>query len=178
MMQAARLSGKPMTLPRRNRVTATAAVEWIGAQPRTRPKLSNDMSKRKKASHVGTSGSPAGSMPTVNSHRDEVARPASRRRRDEGRFKRPDCASMKTGRGGLRIGTWNVRTLNQLGKIENLVEEAKTLNTDILGIAESRYTGEGKVRLDGYSFIYSGGSEHQHGVGFLVKSEVEKSILG
>ena len=137
-----------------------------------------NMPQRKKTSRADTPGPPAGSMNTVNSHRDEATRPASRRRRDEGRFKRPDCPSFKTGRGGLRLGTWNVRTLNQLGKIENLVKEAKSLNTDVLGIAESRYTGEGTVRLDGYSFIYSGGSEHQHGVGFLVKSAMEKSILG
>ena len=136
------------------------------------------VSQARKASYVVTPGPPAGSMTTVNSHRDEANRPASRRRRDDGRFKRPDCPSLKTGRGGLRVGTWNVRTLNQLGKTENLIKEAESLNADILGIAESRYTGEGTVRLDGYSFIYSGGSEHQHGVGFLVKSSVEKSILG
>ena len=34
------------------------------------------------------------------------------------------------------------------------------------------------MRLDGYTFIYSGGDEHQHGVGFMVKSSIEKSILG
>ena len=139
------------------------------------------MNRTKKASHVGTLGAPAGSMPTVNSFissREEANRPASRRRREDGRFKRPDCPFLKTGGGSLRIGTWNVRTLNQLGKIENLTKEAESLGTDILGIAETRYTGEGKVRLDGYTFIYSGGNEHQHGVGFLVKSSVEKSILG
>lgn len=31
---------------------------------------------------------------------------------------------------------------------------------------------------DGYTFIYSGGSKHQHGVGFIMKSPIEKSILG
>ena len=117
-------------------------------------------------------------MSTVNSHRDEVVRPASRRRRDEGRFKRPDCVSLKTGQGSLRIGTWNVRTLNQLGKLENLLQEAKSLNVDILGLSETRYIGEGVVRSDGYTYIYSGGEEHQHGVGFIIKSSVEKSMLG
>ena len=65
-----------------------------------------------------------------------------------------------------------------INALENLIQEAESLNTDVLGISESRYIGEGKVRLNGYTFIYSGGSEHQHGVGFLVKSSVEKSILG
>ena len=136
------------------------------------------MPRVKKASHAGTSGPPAGSMPAVHSHRDESSRPASRVRRDEGRFRRPDCPHLKSGRDALRIGTWNVRTLNQLGKLENLRQEAESLNTDILGISETRYKDEGIVRLDGYTFIYSGGDEHQHGVGFLVKSTFEKGILG
>ena len=71
-----------------------------------------------------------------------------------------------------------MRTLNQLGKIENLEKEAKELNIDIIGISETRYKEEGTIRLDGYTFVYSGGNEHQHGVGFLVKSSVEKCILG
>ena len=136
------------------------------------------MKQKQKASRAGTPGPPAGSMPVVNSHRDETNQPSTKVRRDEGRFRRPDCPYLKNGRSGLRVGTWNVRTLNQLGKIENLLKEAEDMKTDILGISETRYKGEGTVRLDGYTFIYSGGDEHQHGVGFMVKSSVEKSILG
>ena len=136
------------------------------------------MPQKRKTSRADTPGPPAGSMTAVNSNRDETTRPASKRRRDEGRFKRPDCASFKTARRGLRIGTWNVRTLNQLGKLENLHKEAKSLNIDILGLSETRYIGEGVVRLDGYTYIYSGGEEHQHGVGFIIKSSIEKCMLG
>ncbi|XP_068756565.1 craniofacial development protein 2-like [Montipora capricornis] len=136
------------------------------------------MPQTRKASHVGTSGPPAGSMPTVHRHRDETIRPASRRCRDDGRFRRSDCPSLKTGKSRLRIGTWNVRTLNQLGKLENLKREAESLNADIIGISETRYIEEGKVRFDSYTVIYSGGSEHQHGVGFIIKSSIEKSIPG
>ena len=136
------------------------------------------MPQTRKASHVGTSGPPAGSMPTVHRHRDEAIRPAGRRRRDDGRFRRSDWLSLKTGKRGLRIGTWNVRTLNQLGKLENLKRGAESLNADIIGISETRYIEEDKVRLDSYTFIYPGGSEHQHGVGFIIKSSIEKSILG
>ena len=153
-------------------------MEWIGALPRIYPKKQDDMPQRRKASHVGTSGPPAGSMPTVNRNREETIRPSSRVRCDEGRFKRPDCPHLKHGRSSLKIGTWNVRTLNQLGKIENLQKEVENLEMDILGISETRYTGEGKVRLSGYTFIYSGGEEHQHGVAFMVKSSIEKNILG
>ena len=133
--------------------------------------------QKRSSSRADTPGPPAGSMTAVNMNRDGTTRPASRRRRDDGRFKRPDCPSLKTGRGGLRLGSWNVRTLNQLGKLEKLLKEAKSLDIDVLGMAEIRYTGEGVVRQDGYTYIYSGGEEHQHGVGFLIKSSVEKVCL-
>ena len=45
-------------------------------------------------------------------------------------------------------------------------------------LSETRYTEEGKVPLEGFSYIYSGGDKHEHGVGFIVKPSVEKSILG
>jgi len=38
-----------------------------------------------------------------------------------------------------RIGTWNVRTLLQIGKLENLKVEIKRLKIDILGISEMRW---------------------------------------
>ena len=82
----------------------------------------------------------------INRNRDEVTRPPTRVRRDDGRFKRPDCPYLKSGRSGLKIGTWNVRTLNQFGKIENLKQEAEHLDIDILGISETRYKEEGTVR--------------------------------
>ena len=136
------------------------------------------MPQTRKPSHVGTSWPRAGSMPTVHRHRDETIRPASRRRRDDGHFRRPDFPSPQTGKSALRIGPWNARTLNQLGKLENLKGEAESLNVDIIGISETRYIEEGKVCLDSYTFIYSSGSEHQHGVGFIIKSSIEKSIIG
>ena len=45
-------------------------------------------------------------------------------------------------------------------------------------LSETRYTDEGRIHLDNYVFLYSGGAEHQHGVGFLVKKQLEKHILG
>ena len=41
---------------------------------------------------------------------------------------------MKYGSWCLKIGTWNVRTLNKLGKFENLIEEATALDVDALSI--------------------------------------------
>ena len=38
------------------------------------------------------------------------------------------------------IGTWNVRSMNQ-GKFELVKEEMASLNIDILGISELKWTG-------------------------------------
>ena len=40
------------------------------------------------------------------------------------------------------IGTWNVRSMNQ-GKLEVVKQEMATVNIDILGISELRWTGIG-----------------------------------
>jgi len=52
-----------------------------------------------------------------------------------------------------RVGTWNVRTLLQTGKLKNLKVEMKRLKIDILGVSEMRgpnfWSGE-------YRIIYSG----------------------
>lgn len=39
------------------------------------------------------------------------------------------------------IGIWNVRTLMQTGKLENLKIEIKRLKIDVLGISEMRWNG-------------------------------------
>ena len=53
-------------------------------------------------------------------------------------------------RGNMRqkrkIGTWNVRTLNQDGKLENVIMKMKRLKLDILGLSEVRWTNSGVTR--------------------------------
>ena len=38
----------------------------------------------------------------------------------------------------MRIGTWNVRTMYQKGKLDNTIQEMKEMKLDILGISEMR----------------------------------------
>ena len=44
------------------------------------------------------------------------------------------------GCNATNIGTWNVRTLNQDGKLENLLSEMSRLRVDILGVSETHWT--------------------------------------
>ena len=79
----------------------------------------------------------------------------------------------------LRIGTWNVRTMYQLGKFANVEREMRRLTVDIMGVSEVRWTGAGSVDLEeGGCFIYSGGDAHMHGVGVMLSRTVSCSLVG
>ena len=58
-------------------------------------------------------------------------------------------------RQNLKVGSWNVRTLRQTGKLNELCDEASRYRLDIVGVQEVRLGGQGKLRISGgISFIY------------------------
>ena len=48
----------------------------------------------------------------------------------------------------LKIGTWNVRTMSRLGKLENIKNEMRRLSTDILGLSEMGWRIEEILRTE------------------------------
>ena len=52
-----------------------------------------------------------------------------------------------------RIGTWNVRSMNQ-GKLEVVKQEMARVNVDILGISELKGTGMGDFNPDDHYIYY------------------------
>ena len=78
-----------------------------------------------------------------------------------------------------KVGTWNVRTLLQAGKLENVIEEMESGNISILGISEIRWKNHGDYENDdGYRLIYSGGEKRgQHGVGIILDREHAKKVV-
>ena len=79
-----------------------------------------------------------------------------------------------------RVGTWNVRTLHQTGKLSQVVREFDNYRLDLLGLSETRWTGSDKKSLQsGHVFIYSGRGDdiHEQGVGLLVSKRISKSLL-
>ena len=44
-----------------------------------------------------------------------------------------------------KIVTWNVRTLKQGGKLENLKEEMKKNEVSVLGVSEVQWKGHGEI---------------------------------
>lgn len=87
---------------------------------------------------------------------------------------------MKLTHKNLVTGTWNVRTLFASGKVDELEHELAGYQWDIVGLAETRWTGMGETRTNGGNKIWFSGhdSKHQHGVAFIVNKKTIGSVLG
>ncbi len=91
----------------------------------------------------------------------------------------PTRSSILSAETTTRIGTWNVRTLYQCGKLAQLLYEFHNYRMDILGLSEMRWTGSDKVVSDGKTILYSGHDEqHIHGVGLVLSKEAAKALIG
>ena len=78
----------------------------------------------------------------------------------------------------LRIATWNIRSLLQKGKLDNIKQEMARLKINILGLSEVRWKGAGETTTEKSKFYYSGGEEHERGVGIILDEEASKSVKG
>ncbi len=80
----------------------------------------------------------------------------------------------------LKLGTWNVRTLNTPGKLETLEQEMKRYKINIMGLAETKKKGEeGHYYSDEGSMIIHGKNvKRENGVGFIVDGTTSKSVMG
>ena len=82
----------------------------------------------------------------------------------------------------LRLATWNVRTMYQMGKCAQVVNEMQRLRLEILGVSETRWTGAGEVRSSGgETFLYSGSADedapHEKGVGLFLSQLAYNSLM-
>ena len=66
------------------------------------------------------------------------------------------------------IGTWNVRSMNQ-DKLEMVKQEMTSVNIDILGISELRWTGMGEFNSNDHYIYYCGQeSLRRNGIAIIV----------
>ena len=89
-----------------------------------------------------------------------------------------DTAVLKTKGRTLSIATWNVKTLYQPGKIDNVIQEMAEMKIDVLGLAETRWTNSGTFRKEGTTMLYSRGREHRSGVGSIMNNNITKALMG
>ena len=73
------------------------------------------------------------------------------------------------------IGTWNVRSKNQV-KLEVVKQEMASVNIDVLGISELKWTGMGKFNSDDHHIYYRGQeSLKRNGVALIVNKRVRNA---
>src|SRR6476469_2190817 len=54
----------------------------------------------------------------------------------------------------IRVGTWNVQTMNETGKFENVKEEMRRNRLSIMGVSEVRWRDREDFVSDGYRVVY------------------------
>ncbi|XP_055385015.1 uncharacterized protein LOC129614453 [Condylostylus longicornis] len=80
----------------------------------------------------------------------------------------------------LRLATWNIQTLLQAGKMQEIARETLKYGIDILALQEVRWQGNGTIKKSQYTFHYSGHTRRTglYGTGFIVNNRIQKCILG
>ena len=85
-----------------------------------------------------------------------------------------DRSKVQCCKGQYRIGTWNVRSMNQ-GKLKVVKQEMARVNVNILGISELKWTGMGEFNSDDHYIYYCGQeSLRRNGVAIMVDRRVRK----
>lgn len=92
--------------------------------------------------------------------------------------RQPATVRLNKNKNKTKIGTWNVRTLVQKGKLDNLLLEMKRLDISILGISEMRWKDQGMISKNGNKIIWSGGTTYQNGVGIILDPRLTQSYKG
>ena len=73
------------------------------------------------------------------------------------------------------IGTWDVRSMNQV-KLEVVKQEMARVNVNILGISELKWTGVGEFNSDDHYIYYCGqDSLRRNGVAIMVNKSLKCS---
>ncbi|XP_065941348.1 craniofacial development protein 2-like [Magallana gigas] len=85
-------------------------------------------------------------------------------------------------KANTRIGTWNIRTLYEVGKAAQVAKEMTRYNIKVLGLSEVRWNERGQVRLEsGETIIYSGHEDQDHahtqGVALMLSPEATKEKI-
>ena len=78
------------------------------------------------------------------------------------------------------MGTWNVRTLREAGKLDELTLEMNRYRWNILGLCEVRWKNIGETSTkEGHKLYFSSRDDkHEQGVGFLIHKNTVKCVMG
>lgn len=79
----------------------------------------------------------------------------------------------------LKIGTWNVRTMDELNNEFILFGEMNRYKVDIVGVTETHTPGNGAVTTKGGLILYSGrkDKDQRQGVAVAISSKMKSNLL-
>src|SRR6478609_772011 len=80
------------------------------------------------------------------------------------------------GKHEIRVGTWSVRTMNAMGKLENVKKEMRRNSLSIMGVSEVRWKDGGDFVSDGYRVMYASGPTCQRGVAVIAEAKVAETV--
>lgn len=80
------------------------------------------------------------------------------------------------------VGCWNIKTMYEASRANQIANEMKRYKIKILGLSEVRWLGSGETRLaNGTHILYSGkideNEKHEYGVAFMLDEESRKALL-
>jgi hypothetical protein len=88
-------------------------------------------------------------------------------------------SNILTPKSIMTVGCWNVRTLYTTGATALLIHELKKLRWDIIGIAETHWTGVEDKRYEDYRILSCGREDmHRSGVALVLSPLAEKALQG
>lgn len=78
----------------------------------------------------------------------------------------------------IKIGTWNIRTMLETGKMEQITLELEKYGIDLGALQEIRWKGQGTVDGAQCTVYYSGNEKQgQYGVAFMVMKKLKHLVL-
>ena len=88
--------------------------------------------------------------------------------------------SLSSPRHQLRLGSWNVRTLAESGRVAQVINQMGKYKLNILGISEARWPGSGVYDSPtGERMVYSGRGDKvmMEGVALIMDQKAKRSLM-
>ena len=84
----------------------------------------------------------------------------------------------RSGTDRTRFGSWNVKTLLKMGRMEEVAREMLRYRIGVLALQEIRWGGEGRIDKERYTFFYGGESKQgENGTGFMIDRRYRERII-